>query len=308
VLEACGRFKEAADLYTEAARAMLGAGMVRRGRIATHLCNAGLAHKRACQWDAAEALYVESLGLCTAEDESGLLSAKPTLFNLVCLYDTVLASNASYRGATPHQHRNLKLENVSVIQTSLMSLLAVAGIDSTHVEMYGTATTVDLLLPAYQSQQTAVRTLIELTTLTDVPSFRAMLLSCGDPTKVAVSYESKPGTREQRAKERRFEARHEARVTARFSGAGQTPKEAALTICAFCDTKWNGMADDQLKRCAGCNKVAYCGRACQRAHWKTHKLSCAKSSAASDDLSMSMEDVLASLIDVDKCTPVPNFQ
>lgn len=28
------------------------------------------------------------------------------------------------------------------------------------------------------------------------------------------------------------------------------------------------------QRCAGCSDVHYCGRPCQRKHWKTHRLAC----------------------------------
>ena len=39
--------------------------------------------------------------------------------------------------------------------------------------------------------------------------------------------------------------------------------------CAFC-----GQSTMKLMSCARCKKVKYCGKDCQRKHWKTHKLSC----------------------------------
>jgi hypothetical protein len=43
--------------------------------------------------------------------------------------------------------------------------------------------------------------------------------------------------------------------------------------CAHC----GAASGKQLKRCAGCNKAAYCGATCQKAHWKAggHKHVCA---------------------------------
>ena len=39
--------------------------------------------------------------------------------------------------------------------------------------------------------------------------------------------------------------------------------------CAFCHSK-----SGTLKRCLGCKKVFYCGKACQKEHWKKHKTEC----------------------------------
>ena len=42
--------------------------------------------------------------------------------------------------------------------------------------------------------------------------------------------------------------------------------------CAHC-----GKADDgTLKKCTACSQVLYCGRECQKAHWKAHKSECKK--------------------------------
>ena len=39
--------------------------------------------------------------------------------------------------------------------------------------------------------------------------------------------------------------------------------------CAFCHSK-----RETLKRCLGCKKVFYCGKMCQKKHWKKHKTDC----------------------------------
>ena len=40
--------------------------------------------------------------------------------------------------------------------------------------------------------------------------------------------------------------------------------------CEHCLT-WGG-----VRKCAGCQYIGYCGRECQKAHWKTHKPDCHK--------------------------------
>ena len=45
--------------------------------------------------------------------------------------------------------------------------------------------------------------------------------------------------------------------------------------CSHCDAATPG-----LKQCSGClGNVFYCGKDCQVAHWKTHKLDCKKAAA-----------------------------
>ena len=39
--------------------------------------------------------------------------------------------------------------------------------------------------------------------------------------------------------------------------------------CAFCHSK-----SGTLKRCLGCKNVLYCGKTCQKEHWKKHKTEC----------------------------------
>ena len=49
-----------------------------------------------------------------------------------------------------------------------------------------------------------------------------------------------------------------------------------LPACASCDAPLRDAAD--RKRCAACKRALYCGKACQRAHWKAgHKEECARS-------------------------------
>ena len=46
------------------------------------------------------------------------------------------------------------------------------------------------------------------------------------------------------------------------------PKDIAL--CANCGKP----SAEGLRQCAGCKKVRYCGKECQKIHWKQHKPMC----------------------------------
>jgi splicing suppressor protein 51 len=46
-------------------------------------------------------------------------------------------------------------------------------------------------------------------------------------------------------------------------------------MCGQCNK-----ASASLKRCAKCHTVSYCDRVCQKAHWKTHKKTCALPAAS----------------------------
>lgn len=46
---------------------------------------------------------------------------------------------------------------------------------------------------------------------------------------------------------------------------------ASLKLCAACGTD---MRECRRHLCSGCRAVYYCGRACQKAHWKTHRRIC----------------------------------
>ena len=55
----------------------------------------------------------------------------------------------------------------------------------------------------------------------------------------------------------------------------------------------SGVSEDLLRtqRCRACRRAAYCGAACQFAHWPAHKASCAVRSA-----SMAMEAASAARV------------
>ena len=69
---------------------------------------------------------------------------------------------------------------------------------------------------------------------------------------------------------------------AEFSGEGMSSELRAklrLRQCAGCE-RLQSLGEDKFKRCAKCKSVAYCNRACQVKHWKTHKPECLKEGGA----------------------------
>ena len=59
------------------------------------------------------------------------------------------------------------------------------------------------------------------------------------------------------------------------------PAAEARPACANCGKtrRWDKV-DKPLSKCARCKSVAYCGAACQKAHWKAHKAACRAASAS----------------------------
>ena len=53
-----------------------------------------------------------------------------------------------------------------------------------------------------------------------------------------------------------------------------TEASQSLTQCANC----SGPGQPSLLSCGACKQTKYCSRACQKSHWKTHKLHCSKAS------------------------------
>ena len=286
-LEACGRFEEAAALYEEAARVLIAAGGGKQ--VSVYLVNAGLAYKRACRWATSETLYVEAVRTAM-KDKRDLQHCSSGLANLVCLYSAQMkVQKQTGKGLCWDD----AIADLSRVETSLMSLLGVAEVDTTFIVSYGAATTTDLLLPAFQKKKLAVKTLFRLTQAPDVASFRDILRSCADPNKLAHSMSPCQESAEQTAKRERSLAR----VTAQLSDYG-TERIQALKVCAECGTKWNGIPADQLKRCSRCHMVAYCSAECQRAHWKkTHKHECSQLATSRNAMSSgSIEEIIDAML------------
>ncbi|KAH7037351.1 uncharacterized protein B0I36DRAFT_313855 [Microdochium trichocladiopsis] len=55
-----------------------------------------------------------------------------------------------------------------------------------------------------------------------------------------------------------------------------TPRSFADPSCYKCG-KMQVDTGNALKQCAGCKKVWYCDRDCQKGHWADHKAACARS-------------------------------
>ena len=59
-----------------------------------------------------------------------------------------------------------------------------------------------------------------------------------------------------------------------------TVKTASTSVgidnkCSFCDV--SSSSSNDLKKCGGCGKAQYCGKECQKQHWKVHKAFCQSS-------------------------------
>jgi MYND finger len=60
-----------------------------------------------------------------------------------------------------------------------------------------------------------------------------------------------------------------SRMRLDVSLAGKVVRSRTLSCCAACNAFL-----DSPKRCGACDRVVYCGKACQRADWPTHKALC----------------------------------
>ena len=99
VLEATGRFEEAAQLYAEAGRVLLGSQATDTSAASMHLNNGGLAYKRAACYNRAEELYLEGLRARLISKPPALnqvpASTKCGLRNLAMLYECSAAAKTA---------------------------------------------------------------------------------------------------------------------------------------------------------------------------------------------------------------------
>jgi hypothetical protein len=73
--------------------------------------------------------------------------------------------------------------------------------------------------------------------------------------------------------ERILKGRDTASPVEKFVGALSA---ATMEGCCACCEEFPERAAMTLSRCGACKKVVYCGKACQKAHWKVHKAQCKK--------------------------------
>jgi hypothetical protein len=59
---------------------------------------------------------------------------------------------------------------------------------------------------------------------------------------------------------------------ARADPSGLVDARFAKYLCGACGKP--PATGEALLRCGRCRAVSYCGPACQRAHWKAHKMNC----------------------------------
>ena len=297
VLEATGRFEDAAQLYTEAGRVLL-AHATDTNAASMHLNNGGLAYKRAACFDQAEELYLEGLRAELISKPPALnkvpASSKCGLRNLAMLYECSAAAktagpddasldavfdasedearDALKPGGVLDKALNAKLERGGremKLSETLQALLGASDIfrddqsDGFAVSISKkTCQRKNALLPQFRSKRAAARALLEAMASSTVAVFQQTLLACSDPkvTSVRVGIDVPSVKQEQSA----------ARAQARFSNAGGHNETRLRSVCATCSAKWNTIPRDIFKPCP-CMLVAYCSVACQTAGWEAHK-------------------------------------
>ena len=298
VLEAVGRFEDAAHLYAEAGRVLLEAQATDTNTASMHLNNGGLAFKRAACFDQAEELYLEGLRADMISKPPALnqvpASARCGLRNLAMLYECSAAAktagpddasldavfdasedearHALKPGGVLDKALNAKLERGGremKLSETLQALLGASDIfrddqsDGFAVNISkNTCQRKNALLPQFRSKRAAVRALLEAMASSTVAVFRQTLLACSDPKVTSV----RVGTNVPSAKQEQSAARAQAR----FSEAGGHNETKLRSVCATCSAKWNKIPSDIFKPCP-CMLVAYCSVACQTADWEAHK-------------------------------------
>ncbi|GJP56777.1 hypothetical protein CLOM_g15825 [Closterium sp. NIES-68] len=110
-----------------------------------------------------------------------------------------------------------------------------------------------------------------------VACLREMLLGqpCYRPRSRAVS--STPAA-DNKATALNNSARDSAAAASRGKACGPASSGGRVCSALGCERPEGGGV--KLKSCAGCGKVAYCSRDCQKAHWPFHKLSCKSNSSS----------------------------
>ena len=73
--------------------------------------------------------------------------------------------------------------------------------------------------------------------------------------------------------------------------ASQLCSVNATSLCANCGEEDLNIVKPPFKECAGCHSVAYCSKACQRAHWRVHKADCERESKCRALERLSLGDV-----------------
>ena len=61
-----------------------------------------------------------------------------------------------------------------------------------------------------------------------------------------------------------------------FTDVNGAAHKLAYEVCSYCNAGYGGRPSPpgKLKVCEGCRNARYCGRQCQKAHWKQHKKEC----------------------------------
>ena len=272
VLESSSRFAEGAGVYSDMA-AMGG------DDLAVVLTSCGLAHKRAGDFVAAEARYLESLQV---QSRDGSVTGSAIVAG-------ILAHTWSMLACLYHEEWGAHIEPPLLPRARMMlwALLYVAGGDfanpafqaqntgAKQVAKLGPQLVRSRILPPRMNRKSALAALVEIACASpkrggERDAFYQRLLSFGGP---GLSFtRDNEGPRGNWSKADAVQASLE--TARKVTDTSERERLQTITMCdnPACQALKQAA---QLLKCSGCKRASYCDHSCQRAHWDLHKKECA---------------------------------
>jgi MYND finger len=271
-LEAKGRFLEAARVYHDVSNG-LSDGRLSNG---DGFCNqtnaksfAGLAYKRAGNFDEAEKLYVSALWSDVnhrcAPPKTWDVNEKYTYALLTNIMQLMYASMAEHGG---------QVTAMDFCTFPYVGLLFAAGFssDQLHFLEHGPTALTQLKAQASSPKKKALRSLRALGESTKVEDFRAKLHSYLKPN--ARGQNSKIQLTFNGTYDRKDNAKMDKRAARDQVASSLTAGYNYRNECSCNNPTCTGTHDMEKLLCCPCKKVLYCCKECQVAHWKAHKTVC----------------------------------
>jgi hypothetical protein len=270
VLESSSRFAEGAGVYSDMA-AMGG------DDLAVVLISCGLAHKRAGDFVAAEARYLESLQV---QSRDGSVTGSAIVAGNLAHTWSMLAS-------LYHEEWEAHIEPPLLPRARMMlwALLYVAGGDFANpafqaqntgagqVAKLGPQLVRSRILPPRMNRRSALTALVEIARASPERSgerdtFYQRLLSFGGPGLGLT--QAQAGGKWSKADDVQASLETARKVT----NTSECERLQTITMCdnPACQALKQAA---QLLKCSGCKRASYCDHSCQRAHWDLHKKECA---------------------------------
>jgi tetratricopeptide (TPR) repeat protein len=259
-LEASGRFMEAANLYDEAARVYVPNST----SAVFHYSYAGLAHKRGCNFEKAEKAYIQAL-CCDRKfggddwDPTGITSG-PIFEQILKVYHCILTMDSASESA----HLRAIIKDLEPLLTALFCTVDM-NMDSDALQtsiLNAGGRNQHILKDEVQSKAGSKHALLALAKESNVESFHSSLLKLKavGTDKVAVV---KSGIRVPQV---------DGKKVAR---AKMPCSDFATTVTTPCSNPacFSRGTRDEFDLCP-CQRVSYCCKVCQVAHWKEHRPNC----------------------------------